>query len=124
LGTDASARLQDLVGATAEEENEDALQRRIAELELVQDPESLLGMHLPLLLKVVVDDTAPARLRGSAVLALCKFMVVSEPLCDRHLALLLTILRDAPEPAVRANIVIALGDLALRWVLFLSGQGD
>jgi len=40
------------------------------------------------------------------------FFVCIKPLC----ALLLTILRDAPEPSVRANIVIALGDLALRLV--------
>ena len=106
---------EDMVGASAEEESEDATLRRIAETELVLDPEGLLGMHLPLLLKVVTDGNAPQRLRSSAVLCLSKFMAVSEPLCERHLPLLLTVLRDAPEPAVRANIVIALGDLALRF---------
>jgi len=101
----------DLVGATAEEENEDALLRRISELELVADPgecseyttsltcwnflELLLGMHSPLMIKVVLDANAPSRsvlemgrlntdfpppyrLRSSAVLCLCKFMCVSE----------------------------------------------
>ena len=99
------------------------------------DTDGLLGMYTPLLLKVLTDSNAPQLLRSSAVLCLSKFMVVSEvrcfphpaptkynshgklyqPLCERHLPLLLTVLRDAQEPSVRANIVIALGDLALRF---------
>lgn len=37
--------------------------------------------------------------------------------CDRHLKLLFTILSSAPEPVIRANIIISLGDIAIRFVV-------
>lgn len=72
-----------------------------------------------------------AALVQSAVLCLCKFAAgelretvetvevteatVSESLCEKHLPLLLTILRDSPDQVVRANIIISIGDLAFRF---------
>jgi condensin complex subunit 1 len=54
-------------------------------------------------------------LRESAVLALSKYMCISGEVCSRHLDLLFTALAASPEVAVRANIVVALGDLAFRF---------
>ncbi len=54
-------------------------------------------------------------LRSSAVLALCKFMCVSAEFCEKHLQLLFTLAERSTEAAIRANVVIAMGDLALRF---------
>ena len=42
-------------------------------------------------------------------------MCISAQTCDRHLALLFTKLKDHPLPSVRANLMVALGDLAFRF---------
>mmetsp|Transcript_17787 Transcript_17787/g.35139 ORF Transcript_17787/g.35139 Transcript_17787/m.35139 type:complete len:1366 (+) Transcript_17787:329-4426(+) len=54
-------------------------------------------------------------LMESAILSLCKVMCVSQTLCEKHLKLIFTVLRDSPDPSVRSNIMIALGDLAVRF---------
>ena len=56
-----------------------------------------------------------ARLRETAVLALSKFMCVSSLFCSENIRLLFTVLERAPESNIRANIVIALGDLGVRF---------
>ena len=35
--------------------------------------------------------------------------------CDRHLQLLFTVLQAAKDPRVRANVIIALGDMTFRF---------
>jgi len=54
-------------------------------------------------------------LRASASLALAKFMLVSSEFCDKHLQLLFTVLEKATEPVIRANLIIALGDMSFRF---------
>ncbi|CAM6100082.1 unnamed protein product [Calypogeia fissa] len=54
-------------------------------------------------------------LRSSALLALCKLMVIDANFCDKHLQLLFTIAQNSLEDSVRSNCVVALGDLALRF---------
>eukprot|EP01114_Cavostelium_apophysatum_P020600 TRINITY_DN6951_c0_g1_i3.p1 TRINITY_DN6951_c0_g1~~TRINITY_DN6951_c0_g1_i3.p1 ORF type:complete len:563 (+),score=200.65 TRINITY_DN6951_c0_g1_i3:667-2355(+) len=103
------------VAAAAEEQEAETLQE-VAEKEIVG--KNLLGTFGPIVSLVCAnagnrfnDQT----LRTSAVLALSKFMCVSSDFCDKHLQLLFTILQTAPEPAVRSNVVISLGDLAFRF---------
>lgn len=52
---------EDMVGASAEEDTEDLLLKRISELELVNDPAALLGAHAPALVKVSTAKKKPAR---------------------------------------------------------------
>lgn len=52
-------------------------------------------------------------LKTAATLALSKFMCVSSKFCADNLMLLFKILETSREPAVRSNIVIALGDIAV-----------
>ncbi|CAI5463261.1 unnamed protein product [Closterium sp. Yama58-4] len=49
-----------------------------------------------------------------AVLSLSKLMAIDSHFCESHLQLLFTLLRTHPHPSVRANAMVALGDLALR----------
>lgn len=56
-------------------------------------------------------------LRASVLLALTKLMAVDQHYCEANLPLVFTWLenRSAVEPEARQNIVIAVGDLAVRW---------
>lgn len=107
---DAIAKEQGFDAAAAEEESEElfAMGNRMLE------PEALLGAWAPLVAAACVDlDRFDADVRSSAVLTLCKFMCVSDSFCHNNLALLFTIMRDEPDHAIRANVAVALGDLAL-----------
>jgi condensin complex subunit 1 len=53
--------------------------------------------------------------RANASLALTKFMLVSSEFCEKHLQLIFTMLEKATEPIIRANLIIALGDLSFRY---------
>ena len=57
----------------------------------------------------------PPNVREVAVLALCKLMATSGEFCEPNLRLLFTILKKDPSPQIRANIIIALGDLFFRF---------
>ena len=57
----------------------------------------------------------PVRLRNAATLTLSKFVALSENFCRIHLRLLVTIMERSAEAIIRANSVIALGDLCNRF---------
>jgi len=98
---------------------EDSVLRRISEYELVGH-DTLMGAYVPMLLEIIQmslteEDAVDPVLSQSAVLALCKMMCISEGLCEQNLQLLFTVLRDSASPCVRSNIMISLGDLAVRF---------
>jgi hypothetical protein len=72
---------------------------------------TLLSVFGPLLVRVCShpQQYADNTLQTSAVLALCKCMVVSADFCEANLRLLFTILHTSKDPKIRANIVISLG---------------
>ncbi|XXQ38080.1 non-SMC mitotic condensation complex subunit 1, N-term [Plasmodiophora brassicae] len=81
------------------------------------DPNSIVGAIAPLLVNVIGNPSqySDQVLQMSASLALCKIMCVSASFCEQHLRLLFTLLQRAECPNIRANLVIALGDLAFRF---------
>ncbi|XP_063055343.1 condensin complex subunit 1 isoform X2 [Engraulis encrasicolus] len=104
-----------LTGASAED-TEAELIRKICETELLAD-ENLLCVFLPLLVRVC---SSPGRyshpqLTTAACLALSKYMMISPAACKDHIRLLFTILEKSPLPIVRANTIVALGDLTVRF---------
>lgn len=52
-------------------------------------------------------------MQSSATLSLCKLMCISAEFCEHNLQLLFTILEKSTQPAIRSNIIIALGDMAV-----------
>eukprot|EP01127_Copromyxa_protea_P011016 TRINITY_DN2736_c2_g1_i1.p1 TRINITY_DN2736_c2_g1~~TRINITY_DN2736_c2_g1_i1.p1 ORF type:complete len:1452 (+),score=318.59 TRINITY_DN2736_c2_g1_i1:57-4412(+) len=79
---------------------------------------NLLGVFGPMITSVCYNSTGryvDPLLRSSAVLALSKFMCVSSEFCEKHLQLLFSILESDDHPSLRANIIIALGDLNKRF---------
>ena len=91
---------------------EDGIVRRLLEM---AEP-SILTAYIPCLLTILSGKLKVSTdLKASAASTLCRLMCVSEVLCEAHLPYVLTILRDAEEFSVRANIIISLGDLASRF---------
>ena len=73
-----------------------------------------------MLLRVVANEQgnySSPTLMLSPTLALCKCICVSKSFCEKHLPLLFSVLAKAPndDQDLRANIVVALGDLAFRF---------
>ena len=84
---------------------------------------NLLGSFVDLTVKIargaVPGDAggvaADSLTQRAAVLSLSKFMSVSHVLCERHLELVFRLLEKAESAVLRANVVVALSDLAMRW---------
>ncbi|TRY69717.1 hypothetical protein DNTS_035402 [Danionella cerebrum] len=55
------------------------------------------------------------RLTTSACLALSQYMMISPAVCKDHIRLLFTVLEKSQLPVVRANAIVALGDLTVRF---------
>ncbi|XP_025023310.1 condensin complex subunit 1 [Python bivittatus] len=104
-----------LVGASAEDA-ETELIRTICETELL-DGKQLLSAFAPLVLKICNNPglySHPA-LSAAAALALGKFCMISTEFCDSHLRLFFTMMEKSTLSSVRANLIIAAGDLAIRF---------
>uniref|UniRef100_A0A8C9YEG9 Condensin complex subunit 1 n=1 Tax=Sander lucioperca TaxID=283035 RepID=A0A8C9YEG9_SANLU len=103
-----------LIGASAED-TEAELIRKICETELLA--ENLLSVFLPLLVRVC---SSPGRyshpqLTTAACLALSQYMMISPATCEENIRLMFTVLERSALPVVRANAIIALGDLTVRF---------
>ncbi|KAI9242455.1 MAG: armadillo-type protein [Podila humilis] len=109
----AEDELDQVVGTT-EDEFGDAL-AHIRERELLFGQDSLLQVFGPLIVTICGNNTlySDKTLQSSASLALCKLMCISAEFCEHNLQLLFTILEKSHEPAIRSNIIIALGDMAV-----------
>ena len=105
------------IAAQAEAETERTV-AEISESEIVG--RGMISLFTPMLLRVVANEEGTYSslvLMQSATLALCKCMCISKSFCEKHLPLLFSVLAKAPndDQDLRANIVIALGDLAFRF---------
>lgn len=105
------------VAAEVEAENERKM-AEISEKEILG--RGLIGTFAPLLVRVISNEGGHFNseiLTQSSTLALCKFMCVSSEFCEKHLPLLFTTLANAhdEDTTMRANTVVALGDLAFRF---------
>lgn len=60
----------------------------------------------------------------AASTALAKFMCVSPQFCDDNIELPFQIIANSPDPVVRANMIIALGDIAVSWSTILDAKSD
>ncbi|NXL46487.1 CND1 protein, partial [Podilymbus podiceps] len=104
-----------LVGASADD-TEAELIRSICETELL-DGKHLFSAFVPLVLKIcnnpgLYSDSA---LSAAAALTLGKVCMISSEFCDSHLRLLFTMMEKSTLPAVRSNLIIVAGDLAIRF---------
>jgi hypothetical protein len=103
------------IGAEADDTEGEYI-RNVCEKEVVTGG-NLLGLFAPAITEVCLfpEKYPDPKLRASASLALAKFMLVSSEFCDTQLQLLFTVLERSPEPVIRANMIIASGDLSFRF---------
>ncbi|WFD03161.1 condensin complex non-SMC subunit Cnd1 [Malassezia obtusa] len=104
----------DQVAGSAEDEIGDMM-ALLKDRELLYGPQSLLALYGPLVAHILRTPHAyaDAYVQRAAALALPKLMCLASEYCDAHLALLLHVLKTAPDAVVRANVVIGLGDVAV-----------
>eukprot|EP01103_Thecamoeba_quadrilineata_P010866 TRINITY_DN2462_c0_g1_i1.p1 TRINITY_DN2462_c0_g1~~TRINITY_DN2462_c0_g1_i1.p1 ORF type:complete len:1011 (+),score=148.98 TRINITY_DN2462_c0_g1_i1:371-3403(+) len=102
-----------MMDGTAEERDDERL------IKLEQDLIScnLLGTYSPLIIKIASSPQSfkSSMLRSAAIIALTKFMCVSSKFCETNMRLLFTILKKSNDSTIRGNIMISLGDLAIRF---------
>ncbi|KAJ8021490.1 Condensin complex subunit 1 [Holothuria leucospilota] len=104
-----------LTGASAEDAEAEFI-RKICETDIVNGP-NLLAAIEPLVVHICSNPSkySDPSLQATSSLTLAKFMLVSSETCEKHLQLLFTILERVPQPHIRANTIIAIGDLTFRF---------
>ncbi|XP_067308737.1 condensin complex subunit 1 isoform X2 [Pseudorasbora parva] len=104
-----------LVGASAEDTEAEFI-RKICETELLAEG-NMLSAFLPLLVKVCSSPGkySHPQLTTAACLALSQYMMISPVVCNDNIRLLFTVLEKSSLPVVRANTIVALGDLTVRF---------
>jgi len=115
LGFNKDDEEDDVIGAEADDAEAEYI-RSVCETEIVAGG-NLLSLFTPAIIEVCLNPNKypDINLRASASLALTKFMLVSSEFCDEQLQLLFTVLERSPEPVIRANMIIAAGDLSFRF---------
>ncbi|GAA6057586.1 hypothetical protein JCM3770_005397 [Rhodotorula araucariae] len=115
----------DQVAGSVEDEIGDVIAAS-REKELLYGPDSLLAVFGPMAASVVAQPKVykNSMLQTAATLTLSKFMCVSAEFCAEHLMLLFKVLETSNEPAVRSNIVIALGDIAVCFSTIMDENSD
>ncbi|CEP64214.1 condensin subunit YCS4 LALA0_S10e05116g [Lachancea lanzarotensis] len=112
----AAERQQELemIGGTNEDDFADAV-NFVKENELLFGESSLLARFGPLVEEILSNNVkfADCMLQRTAVLCLEKFMCVSSKYCENNLPLLITILEKSPDPIIRSNVILGLGDMAV-----------
>ncbi|XP_054165417.1 condensin complex subunit 1-like [Oppia nitens] len=104
-----------LAGANAMEDQEQEYLNKICNEEIVIG-NNLLGRLTELVVTIAQEPlTFPdVKLRTAACLTLAKFMTLSESFCRLQLRLLFTIMEKS-DAIIRANTIIAAGDLCVRY---------
>ncbi|XP_065304685.1 condensin complex subunit 1-like isoform X2 [Dermacentor albipictus] len=79
--------------------------------------ENCLGTWSKLVVHVVTEQSTytDEGVRTVASLALAKLMSINAQFCEQHLALLFDIMENSPDPVIRTNLVVAVGDLMVRF---------
>ncbi|KAH7959195.1 hypothetical protein HPB49_009164 [Dermacentor silvarum] len=85
--------------------------------DVVLSDENSLGTWSKLVVHVVTEQSTytDEGVRTVASLALAKLMSINAEFCEQHLALLFDIMENSPDPVIRTNLVVAVGDLMVRF---------
>ncbi|GFR65797.1 condensin complex subunit 1 [Elysia marginata] len=117
-GSRSEAELEEdmaLAGVAADDAEAEFV-KKICEMEILNGV-GLLSGFCPLLIAVCSNSSkfSDPELQTAASMALAKFMIVSSTFCESQLQLLFTLLEKAQSPVIRSNLIIALGDLTVRF---------
>ncbi|KAK8460996.1 hypothetical protein SEVIR_2G431300v4 [Setaria viridis] len=106
------------LGATIDIAIESLAERAEKEIVCCSSEKNLIGHCGPFLSKLCRNLTLLQKfpeLQASAMLALCRLMIIDPEFCEANLQILFTVAESAPSEIVRSNCTIALGDLAVRF---------
>ena len=78
---------------------------------------SLIAQLLPTLVHILKEPKQydDETLQLSCALALCKIMLLSQSICNQYVQLLFTLVEKSPNPMVRSQLIIGIGDLVYRF---------
>lgn len=104
----------EMIGGTSEDDFTDVV-IQVRERELLYGEKSLLARFGPLVREICANNNSynNPTLQRCAVLCLVKLMCVSSIYCEENLLLLLVIMQNSPDPIIRCNCVLGLGDMAV-----------
>ncbi|CAB4255870.1 condensin subunit YCS4 [Maudiozyma barnettii] len=104
----------EMIGDTNEDDFTDAIQF-IKETELLYGENSLFKKFCPIIEEIVSNSTRfnDVMLQRTATLCMEKLMCISSKYCEKNLPLLITVMEKSPDPIVRSNAVLGLGDVAV-----------
>ncbi|ODV58652.1 condensin subunit YCS4 [Ascoidea rubescens DSM 1968] len=104
----------EMIGATTEDDFTEVI-NEVRENELLYGTSSILARFGPLVKEICSKEEKyqDKMLQRSAVLCMCKFMCVSKRYCEDNLDLLVYIMENSPDPVIRSNAVLSLGDMAV-----------
>ncbi len=115
----------DLIAGTTEDDFTEAI-AHIRERELLYGPNTILSHFGPLVTELCANNTSyvDQTLQAQAALCMAKLMCVSSEYCESNLGLLLTVLERSTDATVRANLVVALGDMAVSFNHLIDENTD
>ncbi|CAI4046650.1 hypothetical protein SKDZ_12G3030 [Saccharomyces kudriavzevii ZP591] len=104
----------EMIGGTNEDDFTDAIQF-VKENELLLGEKSILGKFCPIVEEIVSNSIrfSDPMLQRTATLCLEKLMCLSSKYCEKRLPLLITVMEKSPDPTIRSNAVLGLGDMAV-----------
>lgn len=104
----------EMIGGTTEDDFTDAV-IYIKEREILYAEDALLAKFGPMVREICSNNRSydHETLQRSAVLCMGKLMCVSSKYCEDNLPLLITIMEKSPDPIIRSNCVLGLGDMAV-----------
>ncbi|CAI4892704.1 AFH_G0037940.mRNA.1.CDS.1 [Saccharomyces cerevisiae] len=104
----------EMIGGTNEDDFTDAIQF-VKENELLFGEKSILGKFCPIVEEIVSNSSrfSDPMLQRTAALCLEKLMCLSSKYCEKSLPLLITVMEKSPDPTIRSNAVLGLGDMAV-----------
>ncbi|KAL6657434.1 hypothetical protein ACP70R_005214 [Stipagrostis hirtigluma subsp. patula] len=106
------------LGATTDIAIDSLAERAEKEIVCSSSEKNLVGHCGPFLSKLCRNLALLQKLpelQASAMLALCRLMIIDAEFCEANLQILFTVAESAPSEIVRSNCTIALGDLAVRF---------
>ncbi|XP_065301662.1 condensin complex subunit 1-like isoform X2 [Dermacentor albipictus] len=114
-GPDSQKADNEMLGQMADDMNA----QHIVDLldKVVLSEENPLGTWSKLVVHVVTEQSTytDEGVRTVASLALAKLMLINAEFCKQHLALLFDIMENSPDPTICTNLVVAVGDLTIRF---------
>ena len=115
----------EMIGGTNEDDFTEAIQF-IKESELLNGPTSLIGKFSPITEEILTNSErfSDPILQRSATLCMEKLMCISSKYCEKRLPLLITIMEKSPDPIIRSNAILGLGDMAVSFNNLIDENAD